>query len=241
MVPCVSRIQIRQTDVVPIGNVDGTVRPGRHRNGREPTVRAVDQWLGVLRGEGRAVRLELAQLQAIAEGVARERLADVPDGGGLPMRHVLEVTERVGVGERPMFGKVFHVVTALHEMQPAPEVAAVRTGENPTFFVELNAPCVAASLGKNLISGVEPSSITPRDLKLFTKESSAGSTGAVGAAELVFVDCALAWTAKSAASKNSVVKYRREVGAMGPAIIGSNLRVHPQLARALIGSTVKIH
>ena len=162
LVPSIARIEMAETAVAPVGDVDRAVRPDLRVHGAEPIVGRLEERRAVLGAEGRGVAIQRRAEHAIRErhrgdeaAFERRDRAALVDRHALReaprvalVRHVLEKAERVRIHQRPVLAPVFHERAALRIMQPAR--TPVRAGENAALAIELQTVSIPAALGENL-------------------------------------------------------------------------------------------
>src|SRR5579875_30032 len=162
-VPIIDRIDMIGALVVPVGNIDGTVRSGQAIDGTKPASVGDEKIAAETAGETRSLAFDNMPVQRVRKEVSGDvdvakrigigaALIDDAAAGHVSafemlIRDMVEVAVGVRIVQRAMLAKTFDVIAALYLMQHG-EAAPVRAGEDLAVFVEIESPGVAAAFGE---------------------------------------------------------------------------------------------
>ena len=161
--PGVTRVEMAQATVVPVGEIHRAIGAGFGVNDAEPSVVGGDHRRRVDGSEGGGVRINFTRLHAIDQRHAGD---DVPLIIGQSatfvndsrlreawlvtlVRHVLIKPKRIRIDQRPVLAPVLDETAALRIMHAA-RVAVVGAGEGAAVAVEIEAIRIAAAFGEDL-------------------------------------------------------------------------------------------
>ncbi len=151
-IPVIHGVNVIEALVVPVGDIDGAIRPSQAVDGPKPRIVAREEFATLLASESRFLPSERMPVEIVGQGIGgdigaakrgRQAVAFVDDAATSNVtafealvRHMLEIAEGKGIVQFTMLGETLDVIPSLHLMQ-ADDIAIIGAGDSVAVEIEV--------------------------------------------------------------------------------------------------------